>query len=225
MKPRFDSEFSLTVECRLKVDGSQSWCFRCPYLKVSVKREFNVHVLVKGHIDDLPLSWELSYKACSTRRLSNFSSLTGTLKTDKKGYLSSIPCGNSPVGGMPGTPGGPIGMRPRPLPRIPMPPRPGDERKSLWCQSLQPKLWNNVILGTRDESLRMSSWEANVHTTRDEFSWLKTLTRLFVHKEPLNSFALFNFNCFIGFSFSVPNSSTSQSQHFAPRGLLDNRKI
>lgn len=30
---------------------------------------------------------------------------------------------------MPGTPGGPIGMRPRPLPRIPMPPRPGNERK------------------------------------------------------------------------------------------------
>ena len=63
------------------------------------------------------------------------------------------------------------------------------------------KLWPNVILGTRDESLRMSSWEANVHTTRDEFSWLKNLTRLFVHKEPLNSFALFNFNFFIGFSF------------------------
>ena len=63
------------------------------------------------------------------------------------------------------------------------------------------KLWPNVILGTRDESLRMSSWEANVHTTRDEFSWLKNLTRLFVHKEPLNSFALLNFNFFIGFSF------------------------
>ena len=47
----------------------------------------------------------------------------------------------------------------------------------------------------------MSSWEANVHTTRDEFSRLKNLTRLFVHKEPLNSFALFNFNFFIGFSF------------------------
>ena len=58
-----------------------------------------------------------------------------------------------------------------------------------------------MILGTRDESLRMSSWEANVHTTRDEFSRLKNLTRLFVHKEPLNSFALFNFNFFIGFSF------------------------
>ena len=62
------------------------------------------------------------------------------------------------------------------------------------------KLWPNVILGTRDESLRTSSGEANVHTTRDEFSWLKNLTRLFVHKEPLNSFALFNFNFFIGFS-------------------------
>ena len=102
---------------------------------------------------------------------------------------------------MPGTPGGPIGMRPRPLPRIPMPPRPGDERKSLWYLLLQMKLWPNVTLGTRDESLRMSSWEANVHTTRDEFSWLKNLTRLFVHKEPLNSFALFNFNFFIVFSF------------------------
>ena len=63
------------------------------------------------------------------------------------------------------------------------------------------KLWPNVILGTRDESLRTSSGEANVHTTRDEFSWLKNWTRLFVHKEPLNSFALFNFNFFIGFSF------------------------
>ena len=167
MKSRFDSEFSFIVESQLKVDSSQSWCFRCPYLKVTVKREFNVHVIVKGHIDGLPLSWELSYKACSTWRLSNFSSLTGTLSTDKKGYLSSIPCGNS-VGGMPGTPGGPIGMRPRPLPRIPMPPRPGDERKSLWCLLLQLKLWPNVILGKRDESLRMSSWEANVHTTRDE---------------------------------------------------------
>ena len=49
MKSRFDSDFSFIVESRLKVDGSQSWCFRCPYLKVSVKREFNVHVLVKGH--------------------------------------------------------------------------------------------------------------------------------------------------------------------------------
>ena len=102
---------------------------------------------------------------------------------------------------MPGTPGGPMGMRPLPLPRIPMPPRPGDKRKSLRYLSLQMKLWPNVILGTRDESLRMSSWEANAHATRDEFSWLKNLTRLFVHKEPLNSFALFNFNFFIVFSF------------------------
>ena len=34
--------------------------------------------------DGLPLSWEIYYQACSTRCLSNFPSLTGTLKTDKK---------------------------------------------------------------------------------------------------------------------------------------------
>lgn len=84
MKPRFDSDFSFTVESQLNVDGSQSWCFPCQYLKLSVKRVFNLHVLVKGHIDGLPLSWELSYEACSTRCFSDFSSLTGTLKTDKK---------------------------------------------------------------------------------------------------------------------------------------------
>ena len=59
---------------------------------------------------------------------------------------------------MPGTPGGPIGMRPRPLPRIPMPPRPGDEKKRLWYLLLQLKLWPNVIFGTRDESLRLGSF-------------------------------------------------------------------
>ena len=35
--------------------------------------------------DGLPLSWEIYYQACSTRCLSNFPSLTSTLKTDKKG--------------------------------------------------------------------------------------------------------------------------------------------
>ena len=59
---------------------------------------------------------------------------------------------------MPGTPGGPIGMRPRPLPRIPMPPRPEDERKRLWCLLLKLKLWPNVILGTREESLRLGTF-------------------------------------------------------------------
>ena len=47
-------------------------------------------------------------------------------------YLSSIPCGNSPGGGIPGgSPGGPpIGIRPRPLPRMPTAPgRPGNPEK------------------------------------------------------------------------------------------------
>ena len=65
IESRFDSEFSFIVESQLKVDSSQSWCFRCPYCCLaSVKREFNVHVLLKGHTDDLPLSWELSLTYC-----------------------------------------------------------------------------------------------------------------------------------------------------------------
>lgn len=47
-------------------------------------------------------------------------------------YLSSIPWGNSPDGGIPGgTPGGPpTGMRPRPLPRmLTEPGRPGKPKR------------------------------------------------------------------------------------------------
>ena len=99
---------------------------------------------------------------------------------------------------MPGTPGGPIGMRPRPLPRIPMPPRPGDERKSLWYLLLQMKLWPNVILGTRDESLRMSSFTRHGTNFRDWKIWPDssfTRNRLLVSLSSTLTFSLV-FPCF-----------------------------
>ena len=69
----------------------------------------------------------------------NWHSLRGTVW--KQGTdLSSIPCGNSPGGGIPGgTPGGPpTGIRPRPLPRMLIAPgRPGNPAKQgqVWLKT------------------------------------------------------------------------------------------